>query len=458
MVANKAHAREIESAFVVLGLVRRAASTKEKIDILKQHDGNNALQTLLFYAFNSFKQYYVKQIPEITPAGDNNIEAHFTAFIITLENMSARVVSDGRTAIMNVLTGCSRTEFEWYRGVLLRDLGLGITAKGVNQAYPGLIPTYEVQLAESVKDITLTDAKQLARLPEAFVLQYKIDGYRLNIHKFNDGHVDIRTRSGLPVTGYTKLEEEAREFLPQCRVYDGEMVSPELFAWIEKNMLADNGDKIADRSLFQDAMRKCFAKGIGKDGIFNIFDVVPMSEWTSQKAQDTYRDRLDFLNCDVKPIVEGNNLSQMTVVPTSRVFYKNNQDDMAEVIRIFHKFLSWGWEGLMIKDVEAVYAWKRTKSLLKMKLMDTADLTVLSVIEAEGNGRGQVGKLVCDYNGVVMNIGTGRLTESEKRLYFVKPNLIIGKTIEVAYQAVSRGKNGEPVLDFARCMKVRKDK
>lgn len=458
MVTNKAYAREIESAFAVLNLVKSASSTKEKVNILKEHEGNNALQTLLFYAFNSFKQYYVKQLPEITPAGDNNIEAHFKAFINTLEKMSTREISDGHTAIVNVLSGCSRVEFDWYKGVLLRDLGLGITAKGVNQAYPGLIPTYEVQLAESVKDITLTDKKQLNRLPERFVLQYKIDGYRLNIHKFEDGHVDIRTRSGLPVTGYTKLEEEARIFLPQCRVYDGEMVSLELFAWIEKNMLADNEDKIADRSLFQDAMRKCFAKGIGKDGIFNIFDVVSMSEWTSQKAQDTYRDRLDFLNYDVKPIVEGNYLSQMTVVPTSRVFYKNNPYDMAEVIRIFHKFLSWGWEGLMIKDVEAVYAWKRTKSLLKMKLMDTADLTVLSVIEAEGNGRGQVGKLVCDYNGVVMNIGTGRLTESEKRLYFVNPNLIIGKTIEVAYQAVSRGKNGEPVLDFARCMKVRKDK
>lgn len=131
---------------------------------------------------------------------------------------------------------------------------------------------------------------------------------------------------------------------------------------------------------------------------------------------------------------------------------------MKEVIRIFHKFLSWGWEGLIIKDVDAVYAWKRTKSLLKMKLMDTADLTVISVIEAEGNGRGQVGKLVCDYNGVTMNIGTGKMTEAEKKMYLKDPNLIIGKTIEVAYQAVSTGKNGEPVLDFARYMKIRKDK
>ena len=91
--------------------------------------------------------------------------------------------------------------------------------------------------------------------------------------------------------------------------------------------------------------------------------------------------------------MEDNGLTQMTVVPTSRVYYKNNADDMAEVLRVFHKFLSWGWEGLMIKAVDAPYAWTRNKNVLKMKLMDTADLTVLSVIEGNGAGAGMVGKL-----------------------------------------------------------------
>lgn len=459
MITNKAYAREIESAFGVLSEVSKASGTKEKVNILKANGDNNALQTILYFAFNSFKQYYVKQLVSINPDGnDNNIEARFTQFICLLDSLSMRIFKDPKAEVAQFLSSCTAMEHVWYERVILRDLQLGITAKGVNQAYPGLIPTYEVQLAESVKDITLTDAKQLSRLPERFVIQYKIDGFRMNIHKFADGHVDIRTRSGLPVTGYTKLEEEASRLLVPDYVYDGEMVSPELFSWIEKNMLADNGGKIADRSLFTEAMRRCFAKGIGKDGIFNIFDMVSMGEWRTQQAKETYHARQAALYQCVGSIIDSGNASQMTVVPTSRIFYKNNPDDMKEVIRVFHKFLSWGWEGLMIKDVDAVYAWKRTKSLLKMKLMDTADLTVLSVIEAEGNGRGQVGKLVCDYNGVTMNIGTGRMTEAEKKLYLRDPNLIIGKTIEVAYQAVSTGKNGEPVLDFARYMKMRKDK
>ena len=450
--------KEIEMAFEVLDKIKADSSVKGKTALLQANNDNQVLRNLLYYAFNSFLQYYIKQIPAVEPAVRPIQADNYENFIELLKNLSARKVQDVKGTVAAFLKLCNETEQKWYRRVLLRNLEIGITQKGVNKAYPGFIPVYEVQLAETVKDITLTDKKQLNRLPEAFVLQYKIDGYRLNIHKFDDGSVSIKTRSGLPVSGYTMLEKEAMEFLPAGQVYDGEMVSPQLFGWIEQNMLADRGEKIADRSLFQDAMRKCFAKEVCKDGIFNIFDVVAMNEWESQVAKDPYGKRLSFLNSDVKAAVEGNDVTQMTIVPTSRVFYKNNPDDMKEVIHIFHKFLSWGWEGLMIKSVESPYVWNRSKNLLKMKLMDTADLEVLSVIEGNGAGAGMVGKLVCDYKGTVLNIGTGKMTAEEKKLYFKDPNRIIGKTIEVAYQTESSGRNGEPVLDFARYMKIRKDK
>ena len=50
------------------------------------------------------------------------------------------------------------------------------------------------------------------------------------------------------------------------------------------------------------------------------------------------------------------------------------------------------------------------------------------------------------------------MTVDECIKYFQNPNLIVGKTIEVLYQAESVGRNGEPVLDFARYKQIRKDK
>lgn len=448
----------IEEAFDTLTAIENDRSAKGKDALLKGHKDNEVLRNLLYYAFNTFKQYYVKAF-HMPAAKQGPISTDsYTRFITLLDSLNSHTYENPRAFVESFFTSCNEKEQLWYSRVLKRDLNLGITAKGVNKAWPGFIPVYDVQLAETVKDITLTDKGTIARLPERYVLQYKIDGYRLNIHKNRHGDIDIRTRSGLPVQGYKALEEEARAILPCNRVYDGEMVSPALFAWIEQNMLRDSNERIADRTLFKDAVRQVFSKETDKQGIFNIFDAVDKSEWDSQSAKETYGERLSYIDENISNILLSEGASQMAVVPTSCVFCKNSPEDLKETIRIFHKFLSWGWEGLMIKAVDAPYAWKRSKSLLKMKLMDTADLTVLGVSESTGAGEGMVGTIQCDYEGTTLNIGTGSMSESDRMKFFKNPNLIIGKTIEVAYQAKSIGKDGQPVLDFARYKGIRKDK
>lgn len=459
MLTEKIQVGEIKDAFNALEAIEKEKSSKAKNEILLKHESNTVLKTLFYYAFNTFKQYYIKQLPIVEPAEKDITTENYSKFIELLEQLANRqIVSDISGHVYEFLRGCNAREQLWYSRIIKRSMEIGIAEKAINKAYGNYIPVYDVQLADRVKDVTLHDKKTINMLPERFVIQYKIDGYRLNIHKNHNGQVQICTRSGLPVNGYTKLEKEAAEYLPNDFVYDGEMVSPKLFMWIEQNMLRDNGEKIADRSLFQEAVKKAFSHETNKEGIFNIFDVVKMSEWDAQKATETYESRILNLNENIKPIVTMDEITQMTVVPTSRVFYKNNPDDLAEVVRIFHKFLSWGWEGLMIKSIDAAYAWKRTKNLLKLKLMDTADLQVLSIIEGNGMGAGAVGKLVCDYKGTKLNIGTGKMTMDEKINFWKNPNLIIGKTIEVSYQAESVGKNGEPVLDFALYKQMRDDK
>lgn len=449
---------EIENAFFALRQIEKSASKNEKDDLLIRYEDNTVLKALLYYTYNSFKQYYIKQIPDVEPANKSIDATNYVEFITLLDKLAAREIIDITGHVVELLKYCNEEEQIWYRRVLDRNLRIGIAEKAANKVYDNYIPVYDVLLADRVKDVTLTDKKTINRLPERFVIQYKIDGYRLNIHKNDNGLVSICTRSGLPVNGYEKLEHEAAKYLPKGFVYDGEMVSPKLFKWIEENMLRDSGEKIADRSLFQEAVSKVFSQEQNKEGIFNIFDIVKKSDWDNQIGTESYEKRIITLNDNIKPIVSMDEVTQMTVVPTSRVFYKNNPDDLAEVVRIFHKFLSWGWEGLMIKSVDANYEWKRSKSLLKLKLMDTADLQVLSVIEGQGQGAGAVGKLVCDYKGTKLNIGTGKMTMEEKIKFWKNPNEIIGKTIEVSYQAESVGKNGEPVLDFALYKQMRSDK
>ena len=333
-------------------------------------------------------------------------------------------------------------------------MGIGLADKGINKVFKGLIPTYEVLLADKIapEDLNLDTPKALKVLPDRIVVQYKIDGYRLNIHVSDSGEVTIRTRNGKFVTGYNDLEAEAAEKLPRGYVYDGEIVAPELFDWISNNMKSTES-VAANRDLFSEVMSHAFSKEDNKQGIFNMFDMVPMKEWVSQKTTET----LETRTARIKELIEPLELKHIMIVPTSRVYDKNNPQDRKEIVEQFHQFLSVGWEGLMIKNWDSVYEFKRSKNLLKMKLMDNIDLVVTDVYEGTGKYAGMLGGVYVDFRGNQVGVGSG-WSDEQRQYYWKHKNDIVGKTIEIAYQAVSKNKNGGESLSFPVVKKIRDDK
>ena len=111
----------------------------------------------------------------------------------------------------------------------------------------------------------------------------------------------------------------------------------------------------------------------------------------------------------------------------------------------------------MIKDADSYYEWKRSKSLLKMKMMDTVDLVVTDVYEGTGKYEGMMGGVYCDYKGYKLGVGSG-WNDQDRRTYWDNQNLIIGKTIEIAYQAETKNKNGGLSLSFPVFKSIRLDK
>ena len=303
------------------------------------------------------------------------------------------------------------------------------------------------------EDLNLDTPKALKMLPDRIVTQYKIDGYRLNIHVLNSGEIMIRTRNGKIVSGYNDLEREASEKLPRGYVYDGEIVAPELFEWIAINSISNNGEVTANRDLFSEVMSHAFSKENNKQGIFNLFDMIPIKEWNTQKTTETYETRLKNINELVSPL----DLKHIVIVPTSRVYLKNNPDDLKAIVEDFHYYLSIGWEGLMIKNLDSVYEFKRSKNLLKMKLMDTVDLPVVDIFEGTGKYSGMMGGVYVEYKGNLVGVGSG-WNDEQRQKYWNNPNEIIGKTIEIAYQAETQNKKGEKSLSFPVYKQVRTDK
>lgn len=111
----------------------------------------------------------------------------------------------------------------------------------------------------------------------------------------------------------------------------------------------------------------------------------------------------------------------------------------------------------MIKDVEAPYQWKRTKALLKMKMMDTIDLVVTGVYQGTGKYQYSLGGVYCDYKGNKLGVGSG-FTDEQRHLFWKFPNYLVGKTIEVAYQSISHNKEGKESVSFPVFKGIRMDK
>ena len=448
----------ISDAFETLKEIGNVSSTKSKQEILEQHTTNSVLKTLLFSAYNPFVQYNIKKIPTgIEDCGSEIVqEITYSNFLELLVKLSKRDIT-GNAAVQELsdfLTSCSSSEYLWYSRVIEKDLDIGLADKGINKVFKNLIPSYEVMLASKIDavDLNLDTPKVLKMLPKHIIVQYKIDGYRLNIHVPKKGDVLICTRNGKVVEGYNDLEKEAAEKLPKGFVYDGEIVSPELFEWIAKNVESE-GDTVANRDLFSEVMSHAFSHEEDKQGIFNLFDMVPIDQWNSRKSTETLETRTAHIENMVKPLI----LKHINIVPTSRVYDKDNQNDLDEVVKKFHQFVSVGWEGLMIKDWDGIYEFKRTKGMLKMKLMDNIDLTVVDVYEGTGKYSGMLGGVYVEYKGNQVGVGSG-WSDEQRQYYWQDKNRILGKTIEIAYQAETKNKKGELSLSFPVVKKVRDDK
>lgn len=72
-----------------------------------------------------------------------------------------------------------------------------------------------------------------------------------------------------------------------------------------------------------------------------------------------------------------------------------------------------GGEGLMLRNPQSLYEYKRTSSLLKVKVMHDAEAVVIGYESGTGKYRGLTGSLMCEYRGRMFKCGSG-LTDEQR--------------------------------------------
>lgn len=285
--------------------------------------------------------------------------------------------------------------------------------------------------------------------PLGYYITEKLDGNRC-IAKFVNGKWTFWSRNGKPMN----VDFDMRNFNPDF-IYDGEVMtrqqtdrSRKLWEDVCFPKAAAIPENKISTEYFRAASGLINQHTLNKDLVYNIFDIADTSA--------SYNERRQFLDT----IIDGKNTR---IVP---ILQKCNKNDTESITKLLDFVTSQGAEGLMINTASAKYEHKRTNSLLKYKQVQTMDMKVIDWEYGVGKYECMVGNLVCeivtkDCKYITCKVGSG-LTDEQRLEWALKPDLILGKIVEVAYFSVSQNATTDGTmtysLRFPRIKSVRRDK
>jgi len=300
----------------------------------------------------------------------------------------------------------------WACRILNKDLRSGFSLTTLNKAHPGSIEPFACSLAKPYDP-----EKHEIRGP--WCVQPKLDGLRMVVV---NGVAYTRNGRTIDTAGHI-LQEFA--MYPDF-VFDGEIMG-------KTNFDQDSG-KIRKKG-----------EGANKSLMYNVFDCIPVQDWHSRKTE-SYRkryDRLELLMADVKPV--------NSELVKSEFFAKTPTTEQLFAAR--DKFIKLGYEGAMLKDLNAPYYFKRSDSILKLKEFLDADGIIVEAFEGKGRLKGTLGGFGVTFDGVVTRVGSGFSDEQRQELW-KKKDQMLGKMLEAKYQ----NKTVDGALRFPVFIKMRPDR
>lgn len=404
--------------------------------------GSNDAQCFLFncyQAYNPFYTFNVRQVPEVSGHSDRpNIWPRFWAL---LESLRTRSVTGH--AARDAIQDCSElfNDDEWNqvcRAVINKDLRCGISEKTLNKVLgktEWAIPVFGCQLAQDSSD-------QPKKLRGIRRLEVKLDGVRV-----------LAVVSGNACTLYSRNGKEFENF-PQ--IADAILANRKAFQYgrgTGGHFVLD-GEIVGEsfQKLMKQAHRKSDAETTGM--VYHIFDIIPLDAFKDGEWRISQDQRLEWLD-SAKSILDDTDC--LRIMPGMNVDL-----DTAEGHDIMRRFaedsVAEGFEGIMIKDLEATYRCKRTDAWMKWKPVISVDLEIVGFDQGTGRNLNRLGAIICEGedNGrrIRVNVGSG-FSDSDRDEYWLARGDLLGHLVEVQADAITQNQDGTYSLRFPRFLRFR---
>jgi len=391
------------SVVEILEEIKKESSSKAKQQILKSHSQNELLQKILKYGLDSFTPFNIIKVPKISNRKVSGNESYrWMIFFDIADACSTRHVTgnEATRAMVSIFSCVSEREEAWMRKILKKNLGIGASVKTVNKVFPGLVPTFEVSLAQKFEKKRLAGREKIAVEP-------KLDGIRC-FAIVEEGEAKLFARSGKLISNFdSTIGKILSKMKPGC--YDGELMGQS----------------------FTDIMRQAYRKeDVDTSGTYLVlFDYLPLEEWKSGETA---------LSCDERREVLLDNLSDDSVdlervQPVERLIVEASYE---EIKKIHDDYVAEGFEGAMIKYLEEPYRLGRGYEVMKMKEFHDVDLPIKSLEEGTGKHAGKLGSVTVSFNGVDVRVGSGFSDDLREKIWQDRESFI-GRTVEVRYQEVT---------------------
>jgi len=384
-------------------------------------------------ALDPLVTFGVKKVPERSDVltGQGLIWRDFKVLANQLINreLTGHAARDAIELVMSVATTEQWNGF--YRRVLIKDLRCGMSEKTINKVAKDF-PQYAVPIFTCA--LAHDSANHEKKMTGVKQIEVKLDGVRV-LAVCKGGKVELFSRNGKQFHNFDHIIAEIEAVLaakpaPYDCVLDGEVMSAD----------------------FQDLMKQLQRKDGKKatDAVLHLFDFIPLKEFLEGGWDKPQTTRSNYVKYWVK---ENESLLQHVQACEWEDVDLDTLEGQERFVQLNKAAVEGGYEGVMIKDVDAPYECKRTHAWLKAKPFIEVTLEVTDVEEGTGRNEGRLGAVVCegvdDGKKISVNVGSG-FSDANRDEFWNSRTDIIGQLVEVRADAVTQNQDGTYSLRFPR--------
>jgi DNA ligase-1 len=210
-------------------------------------------------------------------------------------------------------------------------------------------------------------------------------------------------------------------------------------------------------SSFQDLMKQVHRKSNiqSQDAVLHLFDLITLEAFERGQYDRSQSERSKKLRAWKNLWLE--ETPNIEIVGQETVDLDTDEGQV-RFKEINAEAIKGGYEGIMIKDLDAPYECKRSFAWLKLKPFIEVSLEIVDVEEGTGRNTGRLGALVCsgmdDGRLIRVNVGSG-FSDSDRTEFWPARDQLIGQIVEVRADAVTQNQDGSYSMRFPRFLRFR---